>query len=65
MRMNDLEHYNDGSGRGPVGSPNGAECLTPSYEPPRLVVLGDLRSLTLGGPSGVGDSPAPTTQTYA
>lgn len=32
------------------------------YEPPTLVVLGDVRSLTLGGPSGAGDSPNPGLQ---
>ncbi len=39
-----------------------AHELAAPYESPRLLVLGDLRSLTLGGPSGVGDSPSPGTQ---
>ena len=32
------------------------------YVAPRLRVLGDVRSLTLGGISGVGDSMSPGTQ---
>jgi len=32
------------------------------YSAPRLVVLGDLRDLTLGGSVGRGDSGAPTRQ---
>lgn len=31
------------------------------YRPPRLVLLGDLRDLTLGASPGVGDSGAATT----
>lgn len=40
----------------------GAATPVSEYEPPALVVLGDVRSLTLGGPSGVGDSLAPGIQ---
>lgn len=43
-------------------TPTEAEAPGRAYEPPVLVVLGDVRSLTLGGPSGVGDSPAPGVQ---
>lgn len=43
-------------------TPTEGEAHGPTYEPPLLVVLGDVRSLTLGGPSGVGDSPAPGVQ---
>ena len=31
-----------------------------AYEPPRLAALGDVRTITLGPSSGVGDSAGPT-----
>ncbi len=62
MRMTDREHSEGGPCPRHVGSPQAAEPMTLPYEAPRLVVLGDLRSLTLGGPSGIGDSSVPLTQ---
>lgn len=44
------------------GQRDGMDRLAAVYEAPRLVPLGDLRSQTLGGPSGIGDSGNPGTQ---
>lgn len=45
-----------------TGSDVSGEPLRAAYAPPELLRLGDLRSVTLGGSPGSGDSGAPTAQ---